>query len=50
MVAVWCALGHLLATRPVIAKALGRWGHLSYPAVLIGLGVFILLEGEAFGL
>jgi cadmium resistance protein CadD (predicted permease) len=50
MVGIWCALGHFLATRPVIAKALARWGHLLYPAVLIGLGVFILVEGGAFGL
>jgi cadmium resistance protein CadD (predicted permease) len=41
-VAVWCVLGHFLATRPVICRALTRWGHIVLPVVLIGLGVLIL--------
>ncbi|MFB9629614.1 cadmium resistance transporter [Nonomuraea helvata] len=50
LVAVWCAAGRFFATRPVIARALSRWGHLLLPIVLIGLGVLILVEGGAFGL
>ena len=50
LVAVWCAVGRFLATRPVIARALARWGHLVLPVVLIGIGVLILVEGGAFGL
>ncbi|MFD1537547.1 hypothetical protein [Nonomuraea guangzhouensis] len=37
-------------TRPVIAKALSRWGHLLQPIVLIALGLLILIQGGAFGL
>lgn len=50
LVAVWCAAGRFLATRPVIARALGRWGHVLLPVVLIGLGLVILADGGAFGL
>jgi hypothetical protein len=42
--------------RPVLrhlagdAKALSRWGRILLPVVLIGIGLFILIEGDAFGL
>ena len=49
LVAVWVALGRYFATRPVIARALSRWGHIVLPVVLIGLGLLILIEGGAFG-
>ncbi len=50
LVAVWCAAGYWLAGRPVIARALARWGHVLLPVVLVGLGLVILVEGNAFGL
>ncbi|MET7695163.1 cadmium resistance transporter [Streptomyces sp. NPDC005483] len=50
LVAVWCSAGKFFATRPVIAKALGRWGHVLLPLVLIAIGLLILIEGGAFGL
>nr|WP_206068679.1 cadmium resistance transporter [Nonomuraea sp. FMUSA5-5] len=50
LVAVWCAAGRFLATRRVVAGALSRWGHVLLPVVLIGLGLFILADGGAFGL
>ncbi|MFD7785512.1 cadmium resistance transporter [Streptomyces nojiriensis] len=50
LVAVWCFAGKFLATRPVIAKALARWGHILLPVVLIAIGLLILVEGGAFGL
>jgi cadmium resistance protein CadD (predicted permease) len=50
MVGIWCALGLFFATRPMVAKALSRWGHLLLPVVLIGIGLLILVEGGAFGL
>ncbi|ONI92551.1 cadmium transporter [Saccharothrix sp. ALI-22-I] len=50
LVAVWCAVGRFFATRPVIARALARWGHIVLPIVLIGIGLLILVEGGAFGL
>ncbi|GAA0907564.1 cadmium resistance transporter [Virgisporangium aurantiacum] len=49
-VGLWCAAGRYFATRPVIAKALSRWGHVLLPVVLIGIGLLILIEGGAFGL
>ncbi|SDM87690.1 Cadmium resistance protein CadD, predicted permease [Lentzea albidocapillata subsp. violacea] len=49
LVAVWCAAGRYFATRPVIARALARWGDFVLPAVLIGIGVLILVEGGVFG-
>ncbi|MFB0619468.1 cadmium resistance transporter [Streptomyces sp. AGS-58] len=50
LVAVWCLAGKFFATRPVIAKALARWGHVLLPLVLIAIGLLILIEGGAFGL
>jgi cadmium resistance protein CadD (predicted permease) len=50
LVAVWCAAGRLVASRPLIARAMTRWGHVVLPVVLIGLGLAILIEGKAFGL
>jgi cadmium resistance protein CadD (predicted permease) len=48
-VVVWCAAGWFFATRPRIAKALARWGHILMPLVLIGIGALILIEGCVFG-
>ncbi|MFC0432072.1 cadmium resistance transporter [Kutzneria buriramensis] len=50
LTALWCAIGRYVATRPVIARTLSRWGHVVLPAVLVGIGVLILVEGGAFGL
>jgi cadmium resistance protein CadD (predicted permease) len=50
LVAIWCAAGQFVATRPLIARVLSRWGHVLLPIVLIGIGVVILIEGHAFGL
>jgi len=50
LVAVWVAAGRYFATRPAIAKALSRWGHVLLPVVLLGIGLLILVEGGAFGL
>ncbi|MDI2029108.1 cadmium resistance transporter [Saccharopolyspora sp. TS4A08] len=50
LVAVWCATGRYLATRPMIARTLSRWGHFALPAVLIVIGLTILVRGGAFGL
>ncbi|MEU8577216.1 cadmium resistance transporter [Streptomyces asoensis] len=50
LVAVWCFAGRFFATRPVVAEALARWGHILLPLVLITIGLLILVEGGAFGL
>jgi cadmium resistance protein CadD (predicted permease) len=43
LVGVWCAAGRFFATRPVVARALAKWGHVVLPIVLIGIGLLILL-------
>jgi cadmium resistance protein CadD (predicted permease) len=50
LVGVWCVTGRLVSTRPVVARVMARWGHVLLPLVLIGLGLNILMEGDAFGL
>ncbi|GLY33395.1 cadmium resistance transporter [Kineosporia sp. NBRC 101731] len=50
LVAVWLAAGRYFATRPIVARALSRWGHILMPVVLVGIGLAILIEGGAFGL
>ena len=50
LVGVWCAAGWFVATRPAIARVISRWGHILHPLALIGLGLFILIQGGAFGL
>lgn len=50
LVGVWCVAGRFLASRPAVVRVLDRWGDILEPAVLIGLGLFILIEGGAFGL
>ncbi|MDG5807977.1 hypothetical protein P9869_36085 [Streptomyces ossamyceticus] len=43
-----CFAARYFATRPVIAKALSRWGHVLLPMVLITVGLLILLVDGAF--
>jgi cadmium resistance protein CadD (predicted permease) len=50
LVAVWCAVAWFFASRPAVASVIARWGRVLYPLVLIGLGLFILVPGGAFGL
>lgn len=50
LVAAWCAAGWMFATRPAVAGLIGRWGNILHPLVLIALGLFILIQGRAFGL
>jgi cadmium resistance protein CadD (predicted permease) len=45
LVGVWCLAGRFLATRPVVARLLARWGHVVLPVVLVAVGVLILLGG-----
>ncbi len=49
-VALWCAVGWLLAGQAVVANVLSRWGQVILPVVLIGIGLVILIEGGVFGL
>lgn len=42
LVAIWCYIPYKLVKFPLVAKTLGRYGHIIVPFVLIGLGIFIL--------
>lgn len=48
-VGLWCLLSLRIAEHPAVAAVLERWEHVVLPAVLIGLGLLILIEGGAFG-
>ncbi|MDQ1051112.1 hypothetical protein [Streptomyces sp. V4I2] len=39
LVAVWCFAGRFFATRPIIAEAFSRWGHILLPLVLTAMGL-----------
>ena len=48
LVAVWCAIANGLANHPAIAPVLERYNRVLVPIVLIGLGIYILIENEAW--
>ncbi|WP_206446204.1 cadmium resistance transporter [Agrococcus sp. KRD186] len=50
LVSVLVLAAKFIATRRPIAELLERWEHILFPIVLIGLGIFILVSGGAFGL
>ena len=50
LVAFLVMVAKFIATRRPIAELLERWEHILFPIVLIGLGIFILISGGAFGL
>jgi len=50
LVAVWCYAGYKLASYPTVADKIDRYGHIVVPFVLIGLGIYILLESGSLSL
>lgn len=50
MVAVLCAIAYLLTRHPAVTKIVADYGHAIVPFVLIGLGIFILVESGSFRL
>lgn len=50
LLGVWCLAGYLITRQPAIAKLLSRYGHVVMPLVLIGLGIFIILESGTLSL
>lgn len=50
MLAMWCYLGYVLGSHPVIARLIQRYEAVLIPLVLIGLGCFILLESGSLAL
>ncbi|BAZ37077.1 cadmium resistance transporter [Calothrix sp. NIES-4101] len=47
LVGVWCYASYKLISQKSIANILNRYGSNLVPFVLVGLGVFIILESEA---
>lgn len=50
LVGVWCAIAYYLTRHPAIAHVLTRYGEHIVPFVLIGLGIFILIESGTYRL
>jgi cadmium resistance protein CadD (predicted permease) len=44
MVAIWCAAAYLLINNRFVGIYIQRVGNISLPFVLIGLGIYILVE------
>jgi cadmium resistance transport/sequestration family protein len=47
LVGVWCYMTYQLTRQPLLAQFLTRYGNHFVPFVLIGLGVFIVLDSNA---
>ena len=41
LVAVWCYVGYRMGGQPTVADKIDRYGHITVPFVLIGLGFYI---------
>ncbi|PSB30982.1 cadmium resistance transporter [Chlorogloea sp. CCALA 695] len=50
LVSVWCYVASWLSNHRAIAPRLTQYGHRIIPFVLIGLGIYILIESEAYRL
>lgn len=44
LVAVWCFIGYRLTRAPGLAQVLSKHGRIIVPVVLIGLGIYIMVE------
>lgn len=50
LIGVWCAIAYWLTRHPTLAQFLAHQGHKLTPWVLIGLGIYILIENESYRL
>jgi cadmium resistance protein CadD (predicted permease) len=48
MTAVWCGVAYYSVSHPLIATRIRKTGHIIFPFVLIGLGIYILTSGFVF--
>ncbi|MBC7810089.1 MAG: cadmium resistance transporter [Burkholderiales bacterium] len=46
LIGVWCYLGYKLGSYPFLSHIIKNYGHIIVPFVLIGLGVYILIESH----
>lgn len=50
MIGIWCPIAFHLSHHPLIAPKLTQYGAALVPYLLIGLGVFILIENHSYSL
>ncbi len=50
LIAIWCLATYFLSHQPAIAHVFPRYGNAIVPFVLIGLGIYILLESDTYRL
>ncbi|MCY7321123.1 MAG: cadmium resistance transporter [Phormidesmis sp. CAN_BIN36] len=50
MVGMWCYIANQLVRHPIVARVFMRYGSAIVPFVLIGLGVFILIDSDTYRL
>jgi cadmium resistance protein CadD (predicted permease) len=48
MTALWCTAAYYLINHPLVAFRIRRIGHVVLPFVLIGLGIYIMIESFVF--
>ena len=46
LVAVWCVAGYYVGNHPAVNKIIDRYGHILVPFVLIGLGIYIIIDSR----
>ena len=44
MTGFWCVAAYYLVRHPLIASRIKKTGHIIFPCVLIGLGIYILVS------
>ena len=50
LILVWCYIAYLLTRHHSIARVLTRYGHAIVPFILIGLGIYILIDNDTLQL
>ena len=50
LIGVWCWLAYHLTRHLIVGKIINRYGQTIIPFILIGLGVFIILESGSYKL
>src|SRR4029079_11839975 len=44
MTGFWCVIAYYLVRHPLVASRIRKTGHITFPCVLIGLGIYILIS------
>lgn len=50
LIGVWCVVGYFMGNHAAVGRVLDRYGHVIVPFVLIGLGLYIILESGTLSL